>query len=192
MRMHRLLVIVGLVACSVIATADTKKAPAPTKSKVVDVDAGPLFDQAEATQKCPTVCKAPLVWNGTWRTTKAAVSSVCGCAEPAPPPRTRDVEAGPLAGDVEAKAKCPALCPAPASWTGTWRTTKPGAMSVCTCQDPATRSVAAGPIWSSDDARARCTKACKAPLTWNGEWRTTKPGKATSCDCLEPGPAATR
>jgi hypothetical protein len=189
MRDIRLLLIGLVIVIGGAAIADDKKPKAPAKPKVIDVEAGPLFDQSEASKTCPTVCKAPLVWNGSWRTTKPSVSSVCGCAEPAPPPPkgpTRDVEAGPLSGDADAKAKCPALCPAPATWSGAWRTTKPGAMSVCTCQDPATRSVAAGAIWSSADAKAQCTKACKAPMSWNGEWRTTKQGRSTSCDCLEP------
>ena len=152
-------------------------------------------DEAKAT--CPKVCKAPLTWNGTWRTTKPQIMSVCGCAEPAPPPppaKVRDVEAGPLFNDGEAKTKCPTLCTAPAHWNGAWRTTKKAVMSVCSCEDPpppVIRTVVTGAIKSNIDAKTKCVKACKAPLQWNGAWRTTKPGKAASCDCIEPSPAVT-
>lgn len=52
---------------------------------------------------------------------------------PAPEPRTRDVEAGPLFSNDEARMKCPAVC-APARWSGRWVTTVPGQMSVCGCE----------------------------------------------------------
>jgi len=48
------------------------------------------------------------------------------------PPRTRDVEAGPLFSNAEAAQKCPRAC-APGRWTGQWVTTVPGRMSVCGC-----------------------------------------------------------
>jgi len=47
-------------------------------------------------------------------------------------PITRDVEAGPLWNNGDADRKCPAVC-APGRWTGQWRTTVPGRMSVCGC-----------------------------------------------------------
>jgi hypothetical protein len=50
----------------------------------------------------------------------------------APVQVTRDVEAGPLWNNGDAERKCPALC-APAKWTGQWRTTVQGRMSVCNC-----------------------------------------------------------
>jgi Domain of unknown function (DUF4476)/Ricin-type beta-trefoil lectin domain/Mannan-binding protein len=44
----------------------------------------------------------------------------------------RDVEAGPLWNNADAAQKCPAVC-APQAWTGAWRTTVQGQMSVCAC-----------------------------------------------------------
>lgn len=178
------------------------KPPAPALTKVQDVEAGPLFNQAEADQKCPTVCKAPATWNRTWRTTKPGAMSVCGCAEPAPAlvpaaakGKVRDVEAGPLFDQKEAAEKCPQLCAAPAKWTGGWRTIRPAVMSVCACEDPpvpvsAVQSIATGPIRSAAEAKKKCTRACKAPLQWNGDWRA-KGRKAATCDCIQPSaPAA--
>lgn len=46
-----------------------------------DVNAGPIFDNAQAQQTCPTVCVAPQKWNGQWTTTQPGVMSVCGCCD---------------------------------------------------------------------------------------------------------------
>jgi len=201
---------VGFALASVIATrfvdADTTTAPAPAP-KVTMVEAGPLRNQAEAAKKCPKVSKSPTKWSGTWKTTKPRVMSVCGCTEPlappppatapAPPPtivrvkgKVRDVETRPLFDQAEAKSSCPGVCTSPTTWTGAWRTTKPGIASVCACQDPPIpakrlESIATGPIHSSADAKAMCTKTCKAPLQWSGEWHGTGT-KAATCDCYEP------
>jgi hypothetical protein len=51
-------------------------------------------------------------------------------AEPAA--AQREVEAGPLWNNADAAQKCPAVC-APQPWTGGWRTTVQGQMSVCAC-----------------------------------------------------------
>ena len=58
-----------------------KKAPPPTKATptVRQVEAGPIWDTADAGKKCPTVCKAPARWNGGWRTTIPNQMSTCDC-----------------------------------------------------------------------------------------------------------------
>ena len=43
-----------------------------------NVKAGPLFSQADAEAKCPTVCANGMGWNGNWNTIASAMS-VCGC-----------------------------------------------------------------------------------------------------------------
>lgn len=49
----------------------------------IDVQAGPLFNQSDAENKCPSTCTAPLgKWNGQWKTTKEGIMSVCGCCPP--------------------------------------------------------------------------------------------------------------
>jgi len=53
---------------------------------------------------------------------------------PAPPPvsRTRDVNAGPIWNQQDARTKCPAVAASQGGeWTGQWRTTIQGKMSVC-------------------------------------------------------------
>jgi hypothetical protein len=52
----------------------------------------------------------------------------------APPEVARDIEAGPIFSTVEAGKRCPAVC-APGRWTGVWRTTVLGRMSVCNCAE---------------------------------------------------------
>lgn len=49
------------------------------------------------------------------------------------PVQTRDVEAGPIWHQLDAQGKCPTVC-VPGRWTGHWRTTVQGRMSVCQCQ----------------------------------------------------------
>lgn len=44
-----------------------------------EVEAGPIWDNADAGRKCPAVC-APQAWTGGWRTTITAQMSVCSCA----------------------------------------------------------------------------------------------------------------
>lgn len=43
-----------------------------------DVQAGPIFNNADAQQKCPATCKSHGGWNGQWTTTSPGMS-VCGC-----------------------------------------------------------------------------------------------------------------
>ncbi|MEZ4406641.1 MAG: mannan-binding lectin [Polyangiales bacterium] len=45
-----------------------------------------------------------------------------------------DVEAGPIANNTAAAARCPGVCEGRnMRWTGAWTTTVPGRMSVCNC-----------------------------------------------------------
>lgn len=49
-------------------------------SKVFDADAGPVWSNADARQKCPAVCSDyNATWNRQWTTTVPGVMSVCGC-----------------------------------------------------------------------------------------------------------------
>ncbi len=75
--------------------------PAPPPPPIVrDVEAGPLFNNAEAARKCPAVC-APGRWNGQWATTVPGRMSVCGCAFEAP----ASTPAGPAAPPTAAPAQ---------------------------------------------------------------------------------------
>lgn len=66
------------------------------------------------------------------------VTAVCSAAQAAAPqPAKRIVEAGPIWDQADANLKCPAVCAAPARWTGQWWTTIQGRMSVCECEWPA-------------------------------------------------------
>lgn len=47
----------------------------------VEIEAGPIWNDGDANQKCPSVCrKANLGWTGQWRTTQEGSMSVCSCA----------------------------------------------------------------------------------------------------------------
>ena len=58
-------------------------------ARAEDVNAGPIWNQADANNKCPGVCDARKEhWNGQWRTTVPNKMSVCGCEAVKPPPST--------------------------------------------------------------------------------------------------------
>lgn len=59
----------------------------PAVNPSMDFDAGPIWNQQDAEQKCPGVCAAvksnparTWTWNGNWTTTIPGQMSVCGCA----------------------------------------------------------------------------------------------------------------
>ena len=145
MRMIKLAWLAGLSCVASVAAAQAR-----------DVDAGPIWNQSDAQEKCPRVCQPPASWNGQWRTTVPGRSSVCGCESPIivvtptppptyapvpprmvppPPPQAaaREVNAGPIWTQADAQQTCPTVCRAPERWTGGWRTTVPGRMSVFSC-----------------------------------------------------------
>lgn len=77
MRMTRwLLTIVWLLA--------TAGAPAA----VVEIDAGPIWNNIDAGNKCPGLCSArgAIKWTGDWRTTMMGRMSVCSCDFAGPGP----------------------------------------------------------------------------------------------------------
>jgi Mannan-binding protein len=104
------------------------------QTKTVNVEAGPIWNQSDAERKCPQVAKTNGgVWTGQWHTTVPGRMSVCELRLPSSNGRNvREVEAGPIWSQMDAERKCPALAKANGGvWTGQWRTTVPGQMSVC-------------------------------------------------------------
>jgi Mannan-binding protein len=101
----------------------------------LDIEAGPIWNNNDATVKCPVAAKVYNVrWNGQWRTTAPGKMSVCGTdATRFPTIRVPgDVKAGVIWNNDDAKVKCPvAAAAAGGVWNGNWATTVPGKMSVC-------------------------------------------------------------
>lgn len=58
------------------------EAAAQTQPEVRQVEAGPIWSNANARQVCPRVCAAPTRWNGQWRTTVQGRMSTCDCETP--------------------------------------------------------------------------------------------------------------
>jgi hypothetical protein len=75
-RLARIAVALGAVLLAGPAAAQ----PAPVVSK----EAGPIWHNADANNKCPAVCAPPARWNGQWRTSIPNRMSTCDCATPAP------------------------------------------------------------------------------------------------------------
>ena len=101
----------------------------------VDVNAGPIWNNDDANNKCPHVCSG-LQWNGQWSTTQQGVMSVCGTTAGV------DIPIGPISNNDDAKGKCPGQL-SKTTWSGQWRTTQPGTMSVCGCNPPPVVTAAA-------------------------------------------------
>jgi hypothetical protein len=94
----------------------------------VDINAGPIWSNDDAQQKCPRVCSG-LRWNGQWTTTQWGQMSECGTTAGA------NIAVGPIWNNADAQQKCPAQL-ARTWWGGGWRTTQQGVMSVCGCNPP--------------------------------------------------------
>lgn len=102
----------------------------------------------------------------------------------------KPVEAGPIMNNWDAQQKCLDVARrAGGTWTGDWRTTRPG-MSECdvkmssggASRDPKVKAVEAGPIMNQWDAERTCPDvARKAGGTWTGDWRTIRP-LLSQCD----------
>ena len=114
--------------------------------------------------------------------------------------RAWTVEVGPIWNQADADRKCTkAARSAGGTWTGVWRTTREGQMSVCEIRggsghsqwpkpDPRngfgrTRMVEVGPIWNQQDAEVKCTRTAREIRgTWTGQWKTTRPGQMSVCE----------
>ncbi len=106
----------------------------------------------------------------------------------ATPAVARDIKAGPIWNNEDAKVKCPVAAAAVGGiWNGQWRTTVWGKESVCSVDtkpssEASARDIKAGPIWDNEDAKVKCPIAAAAVGgIWNGEWRTTVRGKESVC-----------
>jgi hypothetical protein len=105
------------------------------QNRTISVEAGAIWNQADAQRKCPEVATANGgTWNGQWRTTVPGRMSVCELRLPPSNGRyvVEVIEAGPIWSQSDAEKKCPEVAKAHgATWTGQWRTTVLGRMSVC-------------------------------------------------------------
>ena len=112
--------------------------------------------------------------------------------------KVKQVEVGPIWNQADAEVKCAkAARKAGGTWTGQWRTTRPGIMSECEIRmsggggSGKGKPVEVGPIWNQADAEVKCRKAAgKAGGTWTGEWWTTRPGIMSVCEIKMSGGGA--
>lgn len=67
-----------LLACLALAAAAA--AAVPARADVRPIDAGPIWSDWDAQDKCPNVCDAEgRSWTGDWRTVPGAMTSTCDC-----------------------------------------------------------------------------------------------------------------
>ena len=143
----------------------------------------------------------------------AALTSQAGApADAKSKAREWTVEVGPIFNQGDAERKCSkAAADAHAKWTGQWRTTQPGRMSVCELTGerasnlrwpepmkpagggatgpkveklPSGKwSVEAGAIHAQIEAEMKCPRAVGAVGgKWTGEWWTTQLGRMSVCE----------
>jgi hypothetical protein len=105
-------ILVALVALLLALGAPTARAA------VVEIEAGPIWADIDASSKCPKVCadRGAQRWTGDWHTTQPGRMSVCNCEfsgpgpgvgpRPGQPSRPLPV-AGSNACSVGGTAKCP-------------------------------------------------------------------------------------
>ena len=107
--------------------------PAAAKPGVRAVEVGPIWNQMDAQRKCPDAArKAGGSWTGDWRTTRPGMSECDISGARGGGGRDGWVDAGPIWNQVDADRKCPQVATsAGGKWTGQWKTTRPGQMSVC-------------------------------------------------------------
>lgn len=124
----------ALLAVTLLLVAACQTAPA-AELVSTDIEAGPIWSQADAELKCPVAATAVQGrWNGQWVTTVPNEMSVCGVigASPQNVGELANIEAGPIWSQDDALVKCPVVAAATrGAWTGQWRTTEWGKMSVC-------------------------------------------------------------
>lgn len=92
------------------------------------LEAGPIWDQADADDKCPALAASSYgQWTGQWWTTVEGAMSVCEISY-----QQAAIEAGPIWNNDDAQGKCPVVASDnQGKWNGQWWTTVEGQMSVC-------------------------------------------------------------
>lgn len=103
------------------------------------VEVGPIWNQRDAETKCRAKAnELRAEWTGGWSTTVQGRMSVCelrrggGGGYDNNQGVTREFEVGPLWSQRDAESKCRnKATELRGEWTGQWRTTVPGRMSVC-------------------------------------------------------------
>lgn len=181
--------------------APTTMAPRTNARRVLtsssgDYEAGPIWSNTDATDKCPRTCsKAGLGWNLNWRTTVPGRMSVCGCVEGSSPVSNRPMDAPAnqqtvVSSDRQAPTPVSPQVPAPVfQWSSLPASQLLQGSGAMSGTPPATQQrgpgdYQAGPIWNNADAQGKCPAVCsRARLTWNRNWLTTVPGQMSVCGC---------
>ena len=186
--------ILSLAAAAALCIAPSVVRADPPSPAPHNIETSFIWSQSEADVKCPAAAaEAGGRWTGQWRISIPGQTSLCEIVDLPKQTRLRtranesgprDVEVGPIWNQADAEGKCRrAAEESHGRWTGQWRTTRTGEMSVCQIDygRPA-RDVEAGPIWNDADAGVKCPVAAFAVRgVWTGQWRTVVPGQMSVC-----------
>ena len=175
---------------------------AAAPARAVDIQAGPIFSNMDAQNKCPNVCRqnGNSRWTGQWHTIQGTATSVCDCdvssVPVTPSSATQWVDAGPLFSQFDAQNKCPDVCKRGGgrTWDGNWKTTEPGRMSVCSCGGQRQTPVTGAGSSCNAQGRGGCSgcsvqcapgqrASCREGSTWNDKLNNGDQGCVTASQC---------
>lgn len=175
---------IALICASGVAGAESLAA------RTTNVEVPFLWSRTDAEDVCPkAAADAHGRWTGHWRIETPGKTSICEIAD-IRPPASRDIPAGPIWNQTDAETKCPRIATeVGGQWTGHWKTTVLGEMSVCNITDKPSarvRNVDAGPIWNQADAEQKCPVVAYAVHgRWTGQWVTTEQGRMSVCEIAD-------
>jgi hypothetical protein len=179
---------IAALALALICSPVTARAESPM-TKTTNVEVPFLWSRSEAEDVCPrAAADAYGRWTGQWRMETPGKTSICEVAD-IMPPALRDIPVGPIWNQADAEKKCERVAAqVGGKWTGHWKTTAPGEMSVCNiAEKPSSkaRNVDAGPIWNQADAELKCPVVAYAVRgRWTGQWVTTEQGRMSVCEII--------
>jgi hypothetical protein len=173
-----------------------KQAPLKAPVKILNINAGTLWSQQHADQKCVALAKKNKGrWNGNWSTKTATKPSYCQIEvlippKPKPTHKIVNVNAGRIWSQAHANERCVALAKInKGQWTGKFTTVNHKSscevkVSLVPPKPKPTHKmiyVDAGRIWSKPHANDRCTALARNNKgQWTGKYSTKN--NRSSCE----------
>ncbi|MGB1012019.1 MAG: mannan-binding protein [Thiolinea sp.] len=177
---------------------------------VKEFDAGRIWSDAHARQKCPRIAeKNGGSWTGNWKNNPQDTNkSVCAVRVKAEPEKVvKRFKTTKIWSEAHAKQHCKKVAKQnKGEWTGSWRHARDGDGSICMIEVAAKQSpdeqsqavqqppvavspsknirdVKAGAIWDQAHAERKCPVVARnAKGSWTKRWTKTGPGNESVCE----------
>ncbi|MEZ5477446.1 MAG: mannan-binding lectin [Thiolinea sp.] len=148
----------------------------PAMAQIKPVEAGVIWSDLDARQKCPAIAKQNKGrWTLKWWTAGSANMAVCEVDI-----LVRGVNAGTVSNQNDVNTNCPRVAQQQrARWTKQW--SRQGSTLICEL-DFTLRELDAGFIATQNQAQQKCQAlAQQHKALWTGRWQTTQPGQMSVC-----------